>query len=74
MLVLSRKPGERIHIGDDIVITLVRVGPNNSRIGIEAPRGVSIRREEIDQPAINVVDNNNHPGTEATRNVEKILA
>lgn len=47
MLVLSRKPGERIHIGNDVQITVVRIGPNNVRIGIEAPRDVNIVREEL---------------------------
>ena len=47
MLVLSRKPGERIHIGDDIVVTIVRIGPNNVRVGIEAPKDLNIVREEL---------------------------
>ena len=47
MLVLSRKPGERILIGDDVTITVVRIGPNNVRVGIEAPRELSIVREEL---------------------------
>lgn len=47
MLVLSRKAGERILIGDDIVITIVRTGLESVRVGIEAPRGVKILREEV---------------------------
>jgi carbon storage regulator len=47
MLVLSRKPGERILIGDNVAITVVRIGPNNVRIGIEAPRDLNIVREEL---------------------------
>ena len=47
MLVLSRKCGERIHIGDRITITVVRIGPNNVRIGIEAPRDMNVAREEL---------------------------
>lgn len=47
MLVLSRKPGERILIGDDIAVTIVRIGPNNVRIGIDAPRSMNIVREEL---------------------------
>jgi carbon storage regulator len=47
MLVLSRKPSERILIGDDIAVTVVRIGPNNVRIGIEAPRSMNIVREEL---------------------------
>lgn len=47
MLVLTRKSGERILIGDSIAITLVRIGPNTVRIGIDAPRDMNIRREEL---------------------------
>lgn len=47
MLVISRRQGERIHIGDDIVITLVRIGPNSCRIGIEAPDDKLIIRNEL---------------------------
>ena len=47
MLVLSRKAGERILIGDDVAITVVRIGPNSVRIGIEAPRSMNIVREEL---------------------------
>ena len=47
MLVLSRKTNERILIGDDIAITIVRIGPNSVRIGIEAPKGMNILREEL---------------------------
>lgn len=47
MLVLSRKAGERILIGDDVAITVVRIGPNSVRIGIEAPKAMNIVREEL---------------------------
>jgi carbon storage regulator len=42
-----RRPGESIHIGPDIVVTLVALERNRARIGIEAPREVIIDREEI---------------------------
>lgn len=47
MLVLSRKPGERILIGDQVQITIVRIGPNTVRLGIDAPRDMNIVREEL---------------------------
>ena len=47
MLVLMRRPGESIHIGPNIVVTLVALERNRARIGIEAPRDVTIDREEI---------------------------
>ena len=47
MLVLSRKSGERILIGDKVTITVVRIGPNTVRLGIDAPREMNIVREEL---------------------------
>jgi len=46
MLVITRKLGERIYIGPDIVLTVVDVGPTKVRIGIECPREVPIYRNE----------------------------
>lgn len=48
MLVLSRKPGEKIQIDDNIFITVVRIGPNTVRLGIEAPPEMNIRRNELE--------------------------
>lgn len=47
MLVLSRKIGERILIGDDIRVTIVRVGGGGVRVGIEAPANLNVVREEL---------------------------
>lgn len=47
MLVLTRKPGETIHIGNDIVITVFEARGEGIRIGIDAPKGVKIHRGEI---------------------------
>jgi carbon storage regulator len=47
MLVLSRKPGETIIIGDDIVVTVVSINGNRVKLGIEAPAEVSIKRREL---------------------------
>jgi len=47
MLVLSRKVGERVWIGDKIAITIVRVAQGGVRIGIEAPESMPIVREEL---------------------------
>jgi carbon storage regulator len=47
MLVLSRKPCERIRIGDSVVVTVVRIEGNSVRLGIEAPEEVSVYREEL---------------------------
>jgi len=47
VLVLSRKKGESIVIGDDIELSIVDVRGDSVRIGIKAPRAVSIYRKEI---------------------------
>jgi len=47
MLVLSRKPGEKIFVGGEIVISVVRIGPNTVRIGIDAPKNMRIVRDEL---------------------------
>ena len=47
MLVLTRKAGEKILIGDDIVITVLDVRRDGVRIGIDAPSGIKIQRDEV---------------------------
>jgi carbon storage regulator len=47
MLVLSRKLGEKIYIGDNICITVVDIDRGKIRLGIEAPRDVPISRQEL---------------------------
>ncbi|MDR3621207.1 MAG: carbon storage regulator [Paludisphaera borealis] len=47
MLVLSRKNGERIRIGETIVLTVLRIRGGNVRIGIEAPHNTHIKRDEL---------------------------
>ena len=49
MLVLTRKRGEQILIGDDIVITILDVKGDSIRVGVDAPRGVVIHRLEVMQ-------------------------
>lgn len=56
MLVLSRKVGERIHIGDNVVILIVAVDGRNVRVGIEAPKSVAVRREELPERDTPVLD------------------
>ena len=51
MLVLSRKVGEKVRIGDHVEITVVRISQNSVRLGIDAPRDFQIVRRELkDQP------------------------
>ncbi|MCR9118568.1 MAG: carbon storage regulator [bacterium] len=47
MLILARKEGERIRLGDDIFITIVRNKGDNVQVGVDAPRGIVVIREEL---------------------------
>jgi carbon storage regulator len=49
MLVLSRKVGERIQIGDQISVVIVRINGNAVRVGIEAPTHMTVIRAELQQ-------------------------
>lgn len=47
VLILTRKLGEVLHIGDDIKVTVLNVKGNQVRLGIDAPKDVSVHREEV---------------------------
>jgi carbon storage regulator len=47
MLILTRRVGESLIIGDDVVVNVLGVKGNQVRIGIDAPKHVSVHREEI---------------------------
>ena len=47
MLILSRKMGESIHVGDSVTVTVLGVTRGQVKIGIEAPRELAVHREEI---------------------------
>lgn len=47
MLVLTRRPGESVMVGDDVVITVLEVRGDVVRLGIRAPRSVPVHREEV---------------------------
>ncbi len=47
MLVLSRRETERVRLGDNIVLTIVRVSGDKVRLGIEAPANVLVLRDEL---------------------------
>lgn len=49
MLILTRKVGETLVIGDDVTVTVLGVKGNQVRIGVDAPRDVTVHREEIAQ-------------------------
>ena len=49
MLILTRRAGESLHIGDNIEVTVMAVNGSQVRLGIKAPRDVTVDREDIAQ-------------------------
>ena len=47
MLILTRRPGETLRIGDNVTVSLLEVKGNQVRLGINAPKEVPVHREEI---------------------------
>ena len=47
MLIITRKPGEKIMLGDDVTVEVIEVSGSSVRIGIDAPRSLPVYREEI---------------------------
>jgi carbon storage regulator len=47
MLIITRRPGEKIMLGDDTVIEVIEVSGSSVRIGIDAPRSLPVYREEL---------------------------
>lgn len=62
MLVLTRQKDEKIEIGDDIVITIVEVRGGRVRVGIEAPRGIPIKRDDVASSGNGEKIDNQHTG------------
>lgn len=63
MLVLTRKPGESLYIGDEIKVTLHGIRGNQVRIGVQAPANVRIYREEI---YLQILEENRSAATNAS--------
>jgi carbon storage regulator len=70
MLVLTRRIGESIQIGDDIKLTVLAVQGQTVRMGIEAPKSIRVHREEIYEK---IVEENRRAALEASaENLEKL--
>lgn len=74
MLVLTRKPQEKIRIGDNITITVIKTKGNGVRLGIEAPADISVLRGELIAAHDSFIAEGNsesttQPATEETSNV-----
>ena len=58
MLILTRRVGETLVIGDDVNVTVLGVRGNQVRLGVDAPKDIAVHREEIYQRIQNEGDNN----------------
>jgi len=47
MLIITRRPGEKIVLGDDVIVTVMEISGQTARIGIDAPQSLPVYREEI---------------------------
>jgi carbon storage regulator len=47
VLIITRRPGEKIIVGDDVVIEVIEVSGSSVRVGIQAPKSIPVYREEI---------------------------
>lgn len=74
MLVLTRRAGESIMIGDDIVITVLDVRGDQIRLGIRAPRSVAVHREEVYAELQEANLAAASPSAEAVANLGRLLA
>ena len=71
MLVLSRRVGESIMIGPDVIVTVLEVRPDLVRLGIKAPRDVEVHREEV---FIEVQQANRSAASPSAQDVEALAA
>ncbi|MBU0995483.1 MAG: carbon storage regulator CsrA [Proteobacteria bacterium] len=70
MLVLTRKTGEKIKIGENIYVSILEISKSGVRIGIEAPREVSILRHEVYE---RIQEENQKAARKALKGIDQVV-
>lgn len=73
MLVLTRRSGESVHVGDDVVVTVLDVRGEVVRLGIQAPRTIQVHREEIYRELQAANRAAASPSADALRNLARLV-
>ncbi|PZM96431.1 MAG: carbon storage regulator [Actinobacteria bacterium] len=73
MLVLTRRPGESVMIGDDVVVTVLEVRGDVIRLGIRAPRDIQVHREEVYRELRLANQEAASPNEDAVRDLARML-
>jgi carbon storage regulator len=73
VLILTRRIGESVVIGDDIVLTIVEVRGDSVRLGIDAPRSVTVHREEVYRELQAANQRAASPASEAIDNLKALI-
>ncbi|SDY80699.1 carbon storage regulator, CsrA [Micromonospora pattaloongensis] len=73
MLVLTRRTGESVMIGDDVVVTVLEVRGDVIRLGIRAPRDIQVHREEVYRELQAANQEAASPSEDAVRNLTQLL-
>jgi len=69
MLVIQRRPEETIRIGDDITVRVLGIVGNSVKIGIDAPRSITVHREEVYE----AIQRENEAATRSTKRIQGLL-
>jgi carbon storage regulator len=73
VLVLTRRPGESVMVGDEVVITVLEVRGDVVRLGIRAPRSVPVHREEVYRELQSVNQDSASPSDDAVHALSRML-
>ncbi len=73
MLVLTRRPGESVMVGDDVVVTVLEIRGEVVRVGISAPRSIQVHREEVYRELQESNRQAASPSDQAVRALAKLL-